>query len=63
MTRVFEQLDGRLVFDEPLYSPYLLKSGFHHPHREEIMEAYEADYKKVISKITGELPPNYSFSF
>ena len=63
MARAFEQLDGCLIFDEPLYSPYLLKSGFDHPHRKEIMEVYETDYVKVISKITGDLPLGYSFSF
>lgn len=63
MTRSFEQLDGCLIFDEPLYSPYLVNHGFDHPHRKEIMEAYEADYQKVISNITGTLAPSYSFSF
>ncbi len=25
MTRAFEELEGCLIFDEPLYAPYLLK--------------------------------------
>ncbi len=63
MAKAFEQLDGCFIFDEPFYSPYLLKYGFDHPHRQEIMAAYEVDYIKVIAKITGDLPSGYSFSF
>jgi len=63
VTRAFQQLDGCVIFDEPFYPPYLLTQGFDHPHRLEIIERYETDYKKVIMKITGELPKGISFSF
>ncbi|NEQ79446.1 MAG: hypothetical protein F6K26_04050 [Moorea sp. SIO2I5] len=63
ITRAFEQLDGCLVFDEPFYAPYLLKHGFNHPHRQEIIESSESNYEKVIQQITGSLPNNASFSF
>ena len=63
MTRAFEQLDGCTVFDEPFYSPYLLKQGFDHPHRQEIIANCETNYQKVVQKITGDLPNGASFSF
>ena len=63
MTRAFQQLDGCVIFDEPFYPPYLATQGFEHPHRSEIIERYETNYEKVISKITGDLPLEYSFSF
>ena len=63
VTRAFQQQDGCLVFDEPLYPPYLLTQGFDHPHRLEIIERYETNYERVIQKITGNLPQEYTFSF
>jgi hypothetical protein len=63
LTRAFEQLERCLIFDEPFYSPYLVTHGFHHPHRSEIMSLYETDYRKVIEKITGDLPEGFDFSF
>ncbi|NES68565.1 MAG: hypothetical protein F6K24_26710 [Okeania sp. SIO2D1] len=63
MTRAFQELDGCVIFDEPLYPPYLATQGFDHPHRLEIIERYETNYEKAISKITGDLPQGYSFSF
>ena len=63
MARAFRQLDGCVVFDEPLYGPYLLKYGFDHPHRQEILDSCETNYEQVIQKITGDLPDGQSFSF
>ncbi|NEP51427.1 MAG: hypothetical protein F6K65_22545 [Moorea sp. SIO3C2] len=63
MTRTFQELDGCLIFDEPFYPPYLATQEFDHPHRLEMIERYETNYEKVISKITGDLPQGYSFSF
>lgn len=63
MTRAFEQLEGCVIFDEPFYAPYLLKQGFDHPHRQEIIESHEKNYEKVIQQLTGNLPNRTSFSF
>ncbi|NET55869.1 MAG: hypothetical protein F6K47_06775 [Symploca sp. SIO2E6] len=63
MARTFQQLDGCLIFDEPLYPAYLTTQGFDHPHRLEIIQRYETNYERIISKITGNLPQGYSFSF
>lgn len=63
MTRAFEQLDGCTIFDEPFYGPYLLTQGFDHPHRQEILDSCETDYKKIVKRITGNLHNGSSFSF
>ena len=63
MTRAFQQLDGCFIFDEPFYPPFLARQGLDHPHRLEIIQQYETNYERVVSKITGSLPQGYSFSF
>ena len=63
ITRAFEQLPGCFVFDEPFYAPYLLTNGLNHPHREEIFNNVESDYRAIIPQITGELPNGAKFSF
>ncbi|MEM7538153.1 MAG: hypothetical protein AAF639_38650 [Chloroflexota bacterium] len=63
MTRAFQELDGCVIYDEPFYAPYLLTQEADHPHKSEMIELYETDYKKVIRKITGDLPEEASFSF
>lgn len=63
VARSFEQLDGCMVFDEPLYAPYLLKHAFDHPEREAVIAHRETDYQKVIQQITSDLPEGVSFSF
>ena len=63
MTRAFQQLEGCVIFDEPLYPPYLATQEVDHPHRSEIVEYYDTDYQNVIRTITGNLPPGASFSF
>jgi len=62
----FEQLAGCIVYDEPFLGPYrwIRKESY---HWEEVTETFhqnmEKDYKKVIKKLTGDLPDGYSFSF
>ena len=63
ITRSFEQLDGCMIFDEPLYAPYLLKHAFDHPEREAVIAHRETDPQKVIQQITSDLPEGVSFSF
>jgi hypothetical protein len=63
ITRAFEQLDGCVIYDEPLYAPYLLNHGFDHPERELVIAERENDYHKVIKQITGDLPKGTYFSF
>ncbi|NEQ11771.1 MAG: hypothetical protein F6K37_39670 [Moorea sp. SIO4E2] len=63
ITRSFEQLDGCIIFDEPLYAPYLLDHAFDHPEREAVIAHRETDYQKVIQQMTSDLPEGASFSF
>lgn len=63
ITRSFEQLEGCLIFDEPLYAPYLLNHAFDHPEREAVIARRETDYYQVIEQITSNLPEGVAFSF
>lgn len=65
MTRAFEQLEGCVIFDAPFYGAYVLSAGkpLDNLFRQEVTTAWETDYKKVISQITGDLPVGTSFSF
>jgi hypothetical protein len=66
IARAFGQLDECVVYDEPFYGAYLAIKGQDNylPLKPEELSKYsELDYKKVINKITGELPDGASFSF
>ncbi len=63
LARSFEQRKDCIVFDEPLYGAYLLRRGFDHPFRKEIMQYRETDYRKVIQNLTGNLPEGIQFSY
>lgn len=63
IARSFEQLDGCIIYDEPLYAPYLLNHALDHPERELVMAHRETGYDKVLQKMTGDLPKGKVFSF
>lgn len=63
IARSFGQLDGCIVYDEPLYAPYLVDRGFDHPERERVLACRETDYERAIGQLIGDLPPGTSFSF
>ncbi len=44
------------VTDEPLYAHYLRTTGLDHPGREEIVAAYESDWRRVVEWLTGPVP-------
>lgn len=44
------------VTDEPLYAHYLKVTGLDHPGREEIVAAYESDWRRVADQLTGPVP-------
>jgi hypothetical protein len=44
------------VTDEPLYAHYLRATGLDHPGRDEIVAAYETDWRKVVDRLTGPVP-------
>lgn len=66
ITRAFEQLPGSMIFDEPFFGSYLVHHGYNNASArstEEVAKFAETDYRKVIQKITGDLPDGVSFSF
>jgi hypothetical protein len=44
------------VCDEPFYAHYLERTGTDHPGREEVLAHHEADWRKVVSWLTGPVP-------
>jgi hypothetical protein len=46
------------VVDEPLYAHYLAHSPYHdqHPGADEVLAAYETDWRKVAQSLTGDIP-------
>src|SRR5205823_6569825 len=44
------------VWDEPFYAHYLLRTGIEHPGAQEVIEHHEADWRKVVERITGPVP-------
>lgn len=52
-----------VVVDEPLYAHYLLKTGREHPGRDEIIDAYETDWRQVVERLTGPVPGGASIFY
>lgn len=58
LMRAWENRPDTVVHDEPFYAHYLMVTGLDHPGRDEIIAAYETDWRKVVAQITREpLPP------
>ncbi|HEX6254976.1 MAG TPA: hypothetical protein VFZ70_04115 [Euzebyales bacterium] len=45
-----------VVSDEPLYAHYLHTTGLDHPMRDEILAAYDHDWRRVTARLTGPVP-------
>jgi|SRR5688572_30581724 len=56
LMRSFSSRDDTTVLDEPFYAHYLRETGIGHPGREQVMAAYENDWRKVTEYITGPIP-------
>ncbi|MCP2728270.1 sulfotransferase-like domain-containing protein [Limnofasciculus baicalensis] len=73
ITRAFENLDGCIVYDEPLEAPNVLMTTYTMSNSRTLAEQdlkqlilqnnVETDLKKVIEKLTGNLPDGKLFSF
>ncbi|RME58154.1 MAG: HAD family hydrolase [Caldilineae bacterium] len=58
LMRAWENRPDTVVHDEPFYAYYLAVTGVDHPGREEIIAAYESDWRRVVAQITrAPLPP------
>jgi hypothetical protein len=56
MMRSFSSRPDTIVLDEPFYAHYLRETGITHPGREQVIDAYECDWRKVAEFITGPIP-------
>ena len=62
MMRAFENRADAEVWDEPLYAWYLRETGLDHPMADEIIAAYDSDWRTLIDKLLGP-PPGGSAVF
>lgn len=56
MMRSWGNRPDTAVWDEPFYAYYLRETGIDHPGREEIISAYESDWRIVVDQLTGPSP-------
>ena len=56
MMRSFENRADAVVWDEPFYAHYLAETGLDHAMADEIIAAYENDWRKVADKAVGPGP-------
>lgn len=56
MMRSWGNRPDTAVWDEPFYAYYLKQTGLAHPGADEVMAHHEADWKKVVARITGPIP-------
>jgi hypothetical protein len=56
LMRSFSSRDDTVVLDEPIYAFYLRETGIDHPGREEVIAAYETDWRRVADFVTGPIP-------
>jgi hypothetical protein len=57
LMRAWENRPDTVVWDEPLFPPYLLHTGQNYRTREEVLTKYETDWVKVVNQMTTEPIP------
>jgi hypothetical protein len=63
MMRSWENRPDCVVIDEPFYAHYLLETRLAHPGRDEVIRSGDLDWRKVIDKLLGPLPPDRSIYY
>ncbi len=56
LMRSWESRADCAVIDEPLYAHYLVETALDHPGRDEVIEAGETDWRKVVTALLGPVP-------
>jgi Sulfotransferase domain len=56
MMRSWGNRDDCAVVDEPLYACYLAVTGKPHPGADEVIAAGETDWRKVVERLTADVP-------
>ncbi|MHC4066335.1 MAG: sulfotransferase-like domain-containing protein [Planctomycetota bacterium] len=63
MLRSWGNRPDTFVCDEPLYAHYLAQTKIDHPGREEVIAHHEADWRKVVARLTGPIPEGKSIFY
>jgi len=63
LMRAWETRPDTVVVDEPLYAHYLQETGREHPGRDEIIAAYDTDWRRVVERLTGPVPDGASIFY
>lgn len=56
MMRAFENRPDTIVVDEPFYAHYLLKTGYNHPMRDEVINSQSSNWNKIAKRLTSQIP-------
>ena len=56
MMRAWENRGDCAVSDEPLYAHYLSETMLDHPGRDEVINAGDTDWRRVVAALTGPVP-------
>ena len=56
MMRAWENRGDTAVWDEPLYAYYLARTGIDHPGAQQVIDAGETDWRRVVEVIVGPVP-------
>jgi len=59
MMRAFENRPDTVVWDEPLYGPYLHRTAVAHPMAEQIIAQQGKDWRPIIERLRGPVPQGY----
>jgi hypothetical protein len=63
MMRAWGNRPDTIVWDEPFYAYYLQVTGREDPLRDEVIERGETDWRKVIARLTGDVPDGKSIFY
>lgn len=56
MMRAFENRPDTVVWDEPLYGPYLHLTGLQHPMADQVIAEQGSDWRPIIDRVAGPIP-------
>lgn len=56
MMRSWDSRADTFVHDEPFYAHYLANTDYDHPGKQEVIDAYESDWRNVVEHLTGDIP-------
>ena len=58
LMRSFGNRPDTIVEDEPFYAHYLLKTGYNHPMRNEIINSQSTNWNTIVKRLITEIPNN-----